>query len=215
VAATRMALLARGVLVLLLTTPCDVAALSLGIPAAATPCGVAALSLGLSAAAPPRSRRPRCSLALGDTVRVVADVKVEGGLNANGLLGEVVSKHDEESEATLSVCLRRKPVTAYLAYDEVAMVEKCGPRTDENAYERFVEGDRVRVVTDDVLVRGESVEGRLGVVSSAWSQCETDPACCCNELATDAPLQVQLDEPEATLIGYFNDEEVELIAPKS
>ena len=30
-----------------------------------------------------------------------------------------------------------------------------------------------------------------GTVSDVWSSCETDPACCCNELTT-APLTVAL-----------------------
>ena len=174
----------------------------------------------------------------GDLVRVIADVTVKGGLNAKGLIGTVTSKWEASEdewgaccelawgEPTLTVALTRDgkarsngPV-GYFEYDELMMVEKAGERTAENRFEQFVEGDRVRV-TADVSVRGRSAKGRLGTVISAWSQCETDPACCCNELAT-VPLQVRLDDqddaailPEshesgavAPLIGYFNEDEV-------
>ena len=117
-------------------------------------------------------------------------------------------------EPTLTVKLQPPPAPpgpiAYCAYNEVEMVEKRGMRSGVTAYEQFVEGDRVRV-TADVLVRGEVAQGKLGTVVNAWSQCETDPACCCNELATDAPLEVQLDGACAELVGYFCEDEVEVV----
>jgi hypothetical protein len=178
---------------------------------------------------------PVYCIAVGDRVRVVSDVQVKG-VNAKGLCGEVVTAHEESAEewgaccelawgqAPLAVRLAREsrqPVV-YCAYNEVALEEKRGERDAVSFQDPFVEGDRVRITDADVLVRGQSAKGRVGTVIYAWSQCETDPACCCNELATDAPLRVRLDldEPEdpndwREAVGYFHPNEVVVLRSDS
>ncbi|KAL1514497.1 hypothetical protein AB1Y20_003596 [Prymnesium parvum] len=74
--------------------------------------------------------------------------------------------------------------------------------------QELLEGDRVEV-TRDVRVKGvESARGMRGTVVDVWSDCETDAACCCNELTT-APVTVQLEANDETpLVGYFHEDEL-------
>jgi hypothetical protein len=62
----------------------------------------------------------------------------------------------------------------------------------------FGVGDRVRVRKDvrHQHLQGGSSRDMVSVVISSWSICEEDPVCCCAELATDAPIQVEFAEPD-------------------
>ena len=94
-------------------------------------------------------------------------------------------------------------------------------------------------VIDDVSAKGiPNARGMRGVVTDVVVLCETDPACCCAELATDAPVTVRLERAPTTastsstssesvdggatksaesgadqssLVGYFCEEEVERV----
>merc|ERR1711879_9506 len=69
-----------------------------------------------------------------------------------------------------------------------AVYDEEWPATPQELYE----GDRMEVVRD-VRVKGiENARGMQGIVSDVWMECETDAACCCNELAT-APVTVNLE----------------------
>ena len=69
-------------------------------------------------------------------------------------------------------------------------------------------------VSRDVGVRGiDNARGMRGTVTDGRSECETDAACCCNELAT-AAVTVRLEDA-ASLVGYFCEEEVELVKGRS
>lgn len=79
-------------------------------------------------------------------------------------------------------------------------------------------GDRVRVVkhVTHAKLAGGSSRGMVGIVTSAWSICEEDPACCCAELATDAEIEVAFDGDAVDgedWIGYFARDELELLPP--
>ena len=104
----------------------------------------------------------------------------------------------------------------YFAYDEVRVL---GERASSV---NIAEGDRVEVIEEVMIKGGVNAKGMQGTVIDAWVICETDPACCCAELATDAPLTVRLDAPcmdgIKELVGYFSDHEVAVVgraAPSS
>ena len=69
-------------------------------------------------------------------------------------------------------------------------------------------------VVADVAVKGASALGLEGTVTDVWAICETDPACCCAELATDATVTVRLDGryellPTGKQVeGYFAEDEL-------
>jgi hypothetical protein len=70
----------------------------------------------------------------------------------------------------------------------LAVYDEEWPATQQELYE----GDLVEVVRD-VSVRGiANARGMQGIVTNVWMECETDAACCCNELAT-APITVKLE----------------------
>ena len=101
----------------------------------------------------------------------------------------------------------RPTLNGYFAYDEV---QKLSGSTGFD----LEEGDRVRVVADVQVKGGRNARGWEGTVSDVWEICETDPACCCAELATDAPLTVRLEAPAAKddrLVGYYSPEEVKVL----
>jgi len=78
----------------------------------------------------------------------------------------------------------------------------------------FEVGDRVQVVKDvfHEKLGGQSSKGLVGCVVSVWEICAEDPACCCAELATDAPVEVVFGEPVEWL-GYFAEDELRLLPP--
>ena len=169
---------------------------------------------------------PRCGslncLEPGTVLRVVKDVAVKG-CSAKGRLGVLIedrSVPDEDEwgaccepawgEPQLTVRLMPEGPVGYYEYAELEHIGARGSSSD------FVEGDRVRVVSD-VPVKGiANSNGMCGTVVEAWEQCATDPACCCNELAT-VPLQVRLDGETASssrsddILGYFAADEVEVV----
>ena len=62
----------------------------------------------------------------------------------------------------------------------------------------LVEGELVEVIVDVMrAAKGvENARGLRGKIVDVYASCEIDPACCCNELATDATITVLLDVPE-------------------
>ena len=137
-------------------------------------------------------------------------------------------------EPTLTVSLHRTvAITGYfelkelkLARRDEASVEDFKARERErwlavydeewpDILQELYEGDLVEVVRD-VPVKGlDSALGLVGSVTNVWMECETDAACCCNELAT-APITVQFDvlvpDESTELVGYFCEDEVELLS---
>ena len=202
---------------------------------------------------PPRAP-PAVCLAAGDTICVVADVKVKGGLNANGMTGvvtKVFGEGDDASDDTWGACCELAwgeptltvslimPLTGYFEFDELklrhrdegavgafearererwlAVYDEEWPATPQELYE----GDSVQVMTDVAIKGAKTALGMIGTVTNVWSECETDAACCCNELAT-APVTVQFTHPSTSvmgasdaLVGYFCEDEVELVGPTS
>ena len=156
----------------------------------------------------------------GDVVQVISDVLVKGK-NVNGFVGDVVEDLEEQDAEEWGACCElafgqesltvhlRPTVKGYFDYGEVTKL------AGAKGYD-IVEGDRVRV-TSDVVVRGRSALGWEGTVSDVWEICETDPACCCAELAGAEPLTVRLEAPPAEgdgtqpLVGYFSPEEVQVL----
>ena len=149
---------------------------------------------------------------LGDRVKVTGDVTVRGA-NARGWVGVVTGlvERDEtewgvccqvETDATITVDLTAPGPTGYFAESELKLLgeRRCS----------IQEGDRVEVTTD-VQVKGQSALGRTGNVTNVWEICETDPACCCAELATDHTHTVQLDSTGDSITYYFTEEELELL----
>ena len=120
----------------------------------------------------------------GDFVRVVADVEIGDGVSARDMVGEVVVA-DTEPYITVEL---RKPILGYFEYGELQSLK--------GSSGELVEGDRVKCIESVTVKGGIDALGLEGTVYSVWEQCETDPACCCNELAT-VPLQVNLDPPAA------------------
>lgn len=174
-----------------------------------------------------RSLSAMCSLTVGDKVCVVQQVKVKGS-STLGWTGVVVNDAadtdaDEwgccqqvETDARYTVQLF-KPVLGYFAEDELELVTR-SPSQRSDTGVRFFEGDLVRVV-DDVVVKDSNSKSEIGIVYNIWEICETDPACCCAELATDASIQVNMIERHPydietqcngseSLTGYFTEEEI-------
>ena len=164
----------------------------------------------------PRAPFPVC-VSRGDVVEIIKDVSVKGE-PAKGMVGEVIEDLEENDaeewgaccevawgEPTLRVELR-PTVTGYFAENEVKRISAA--KTMD-----LVEGDRI-IVTEDVQVRGRNSNGWEGTVTDVWTGCETDPPCCCNELATE-PLTVRLEPPPAegdALVGLFSTEEVRVLS---
>ena len=177
-----------------------------------------------------RTSRLEC-VTRGDVVRVTSDIMVKG-VNANGYIGVVVEDHSVEDPEEWGACcelafdqapleVRLQPmVKGYFDYGELEKLPGGSPGSE------ITEGDRVRVV-DDVEVKGLNANGWLGTVIDAWEGCETDPACCCNELAT-VPFTVRLEPDEKAseaiasrasarqsdkpFVGYFQFDEVALLS---
>ena len=168
-------------------------------------------------------------LAQGDVIRVVADVEVKGELNTNGMTGEIVKVGGESDDGSVTVALRQPSQpgpTGYFDFRELRLIHRdleklAAFEASERArwlavhdeewiptHQELVEGDRVEVV-GNVAVKGKDARGMQGTVTDVWNECETDAACCCNELAT-SPVTVQLDEAPP-LIGYFCEDEVERV----
>ena len=75
----------------------------------------------------------------------------------------------------------------------------------------FKAGDRVRI-TAPLLSKGESLLGRTGTVTSAWSKCEEDPHCCCAELAEEGvAVTVAVDSESGSFAYYFAEDELEQV----
>jgi len=164
-------------------------------------------------------------VAKGDFVQVVKSVQVKGR-DVRGQRGVVVEAWEPSptewgccmelaTDATVQVEMTHAPVEGYFTEEELKLLRFAND--ERRAVERpLVEGDCVQVVRD-VVVKGASALHARGVVTSVWVICETDPACCCAELATDATVTVALDQRWATLpeprrqIGYFAEDEIEIV----
>ena len=145
-----------------------------------------------------RAPQPRLAAESGDLITVTAEVNATGGVPAKGLVGlvsEDLAEPDAErwgaccepawGEPTLVVRLQ-KPVRGYFEHSELR-------RLTVRKSSDLLEGDRVEIV-EQVTVKGFEARGMEGTVVDVWTGCDTDPACCCNELAT-AAVQVDLDPP--------------------
>ena len=162
----------------------------------------------------------------GDVVQIIDDVMVKGK-NTNGMVGDVfedLAENDAEEwgaccelaygQASLRVRLR-PTLNGYFEPEELSKLH--GSSGIE-----IVEGDRVQVVQDVQVRGGRNSKGWEGTVTDVWTDCETDPCCCCNELAT-APITVRLemvvDDDDAVdadtqpqpLVGLFDPEEVRVM----
>ena len=84
----------------------------------------------------------------------------------------------------------------------------------------FKVGEQVRVSTDvwhrppHASKPSFSSKGREGSVVQVWEKCEVDPACCCAELAFDAPIEVRFegddyDETSSFWTAFFAVDEIE------
>ena len=84
----------------------------------------------------------------------------------------------------------------------------------------FKVGEKVRVSTDvwhrppHASKPSFSSKGREGSVVQVWEKCEVDPACCCAELAFDAPIEVRFegddyDETSSFWTAFFAVDEIE------
>ena len=183
----------------------------------------AALVPALLLAPDGRHARPVC-VCRGDVVQVIANVTVKG-VQTSGMVGEVVEDLEEQDAEEWGACCElafgqesltvrlRETLNGYFAYDEVEKL--AGSKGFDLA-----EGDRVRVTADVQVKGGRNANGWEGTVSDVWEICETDPACCCAELATDAPLTVRLEAPTSSeapaandkgLVGYYSPEEVKVL----
>lgn len=112
---------------------------------------IALWSTPFYARASPRCSIPR-SIACGDNVCVVADVRITGGINTKGMVGQVVEDRREPDpdswgaccelawgEAPLVVHLRRQEAVGYYDFGELKLVDR-----NENALAEFEEKERKR-----------------------------------------------------------------------
>ena len=151
-----------------------------------TPLFVPSLMLTGTVAAPLlqcRVNQSPAMVATGDLVRVVADVEIGEGVSAQDMVGTVLT------DGEIITVELRKPILGYFEYGELKSLK--------GSSGELVEGDRVKVVESVTVKGGIDALGLEGTVFSVWEQCETDPACCCNELAT-VPLQINLDPPASS-----------------
>ena len=189
-----------------------------------------------------------CSFRSGDQIVVTDPDVTVTRTRAFGMTGTVLrvwGEGDDASDDEWGACcelawdeptltVRMHPVgpVGYFAENEVELLERPRPAdAPVGQVAKIAEGDRVRV-TAEMSVKGESALGRLGTCIAVWEQCETDPACCCNELAFDAPLTVRLDAAEIQIgapadtsssgraeetisTGYFREDEVARLTTSS
>ena len=96
----------------------------------------------------------------------------------------------------------------YYATNELERLER--GKTGE-----LVEGDEVRVCRDVAAKGIPDTNGMVGEVVNVWASCEVDPACCCNELAIDAPITVHLrpahGSSDTAWIGYYAEDELQVV----
>lgn len=152
-----------------------------------------------------RLAAPRC-LAPGDRVKVIEAVRARGVASTLGFKGTVVDVAEEDAEnwgvccqvdAESAVKVRLDRPTGYYEHSEVERLDRS--RTGD-----VEEGEEVRVCKEVGAKGMPDTCGLTGTVVDVWTGCETDPACCCNELAT-APITVRL-HPEGTADewwGYY------------
>ena len=90
----------------------------------------------------------------------------------------------------------------------------------------FQIGDRVKI-TEDVMHRPKdmpvfSSKGLEGRIKDIWEKCEVDPHCCCAELATDAPIEVEFEndlyygsgQNGGIWTGHFAADEIQKVSDK-
>jgi hypothetical protein len=91
----------------------------------------------------------------------------------------------------------------------------------------FQIGDKVKI-TEDVMHQPKSKpafssKGLEGRIKDIWEKCEIDPHCCCAELATDAPIEVEFEndlyygtgENNGIWTGHFAADEIQKVVDKS
>jgi hypothetical protein len=64
-------------------------------------------------------------------------------------------------------------------------------------------------VKSGIVLDGRDWSGMVGKVVSTWQKCDTDPACCCAELATDGAIRVDFTEDAS--YQYFAENELEKV----
>ena len=180
---------------------------------------------------PRLSPRITACLAEGDHVLVVRDVRVKGHRTALGMTGCVLDTCEREAdewgccmqvETDAPIAVQLEPsIEGYFQESELELLE--GQRDVASSPRELREGCRVRV-KEEVIVRGHSSKGAVGYIVDAWEICETDPACCCAELAAEATITVRLPlwqregraqggvgrggTTKPPLIGYFAPDEL-------
>lgn len=196
-----------------------------------------ALALVPALLATPRAPLVTC-ICSGDVVQITADVMVKG-INANGMVGDIVQDLSVEDEEEWGACCELAFGQAPL---EVRLRATVKGYFDNGEFEKLSgskgsevqEGDRI-LVTSDVQVRGgRNANGWEGTVIDVWTGCETDAPCCCNELAT-VPYTVRLEPPVDSdasessdppaqlvgshftmpIVGYFEPDELKVLRGKT
>lgn len=81
---------------------------------------------------------------------------------------------------------------------------------DSSQVTDFEVNDVVKVKSGIVL-DGRDWSGMVGKVVSTWTKCETDPACCCAELATDGAIRVDFSVDKS--YQFFAENELEKVEP--
>ena len=191
------------------------AALSVCV-ATATAVRVAPVMHAVRASPPVMRVAPASMLSRGDEVLITSPVLVKGksARGRRGRVADLLGERDADEwgccqtlDVDASIVVELEPIgpLGYYAANELEA------ETGSNRLEH-TEGDRVRVCKD-VVVKGESSLGRTGCVVDVWTGCEVDPACCCNENASDHSITVRLDAAEGSPweTGYFSEGELELL----
>lgn len=85
---------------------------------------------------------------------------------------------------------------------------RVGPLLDASMIVDFQLNDTVRV-KPGIILDAKDWSGKVGRVTSLWSKCDTDPACCCAELSTEGAIRVEFSDDSS--YQFFAENEIEKI----
>ena len=97
-------------------------------------------------------------------------------------------------------------------------------RDGSSAAVYFQIGDMVKITADVIHSPKNkpafSSKGLEGRIKDIWEKCEVDPHCCCAELATDAPIEVEFNndlyyESGGIWTGHFAADEIQQVIDKT